>query len=397
MHELAEVSGSVLDVVLGLTATVPCLYLLLLTVLSARLPRPKASTRTLRFDVIVPAHDEAAGITRTIENLLQLDWPRELFRVLVIADNCTDETAAVARAAGADVLVRTDPEKRGKGYALAFAFEASRVSGRAAAVAVVDADSEASANLLEAFSARLEGGATAVQAHYGVLNAFASWRTRLMAIALGSFHQLRSRGRERLHASCGIRGNGWCATHALLARVPYRAFSLTEDIEFGIELGLAGCRVAYTEEAHVDGEMVTSAAAAKSQRQRWEGGRLKLIAAKLAPLGRAALLHGDGVCLDLALDLLVLPLSYLVLNVLAFGVVAAAAGHADARNPSLWLAAADAAILVLYVLRGWHLSHVGARGLLDLARAPGFILWKLLLMVSGRKVQQWVRTHREAP
>jgi cellulose synthase/poly-beta-1,6-N-acetylglucosamine synthase-like glycosyltransferase len=394
MHELAQLSGGILLIVVALTATAPCLYLLLLTVLSARLPRSPASTRTLRFDIIVPAHDEAAGITRTIDNLLNLDWPRELFRVLVIADNCTDRTAEVARAAGADVLVRTDPEKRGKGYALAFAFEASRLGGRAAAVVVVDADSEASPNLLEAFSARLEGGAGAVQAHYGVLNAFASWRTRLMAIALGSFHKLRSRGRERLHASCGIRGNGWCATHALLARVPYRAFSLTEDIEFGIELGLAGCRVAYTEDAHVDGEMVTSAAAAKSQRQRWEGGRLKMIAAKLPLLAKAAL-HGDGVCLDLALDLLVLPLSYLVLNVLVFGALALVLGHA--ARMCLWLAAADAAVLVLYVMRGWQLSDVGARGLLDLARAPGFILWKLLLMVSGRKVQQWVRTHREAP
>jgi cellulose synthase/poly-beta-1,6-N-acetylglucosamine synthase-like glycosyltransferase len=396
MHELAPVIGGGLLLMLALTATVPCLYLLLLTVLSARLPRAPASTRTLRFDVIVPAHDEAAGITRTIENLLHLDWPRHLFRVVVIADNCSDHTAEVARAAGAEVLVRTDTEQRGKGYALAYAFAASGADGRAAALVVVDADSEASPNLLEAFAARLEGGASAVQAHYGVLNAFASWRTRLMAIALGSFHKLRSRGRERLHASCGIRGNGWCVTQALLARVPYRAFSLTEDIEFGVELGLAGCRVAYTEDAHVDGEMVSSAAAAKSQRQRWEGGRLKLIATKLPPLAQAVLTRGDGVCLDLALDLLVLPLSYLVLNVLALGVAAVLLGGLR-RNPALWLAGVDAAVLVLYVMRGWQLSNVGARGLLDLARAPAFILWKLLLMVSGRRVKQWVRTHREAP
>jgi cellulose synthase/poly-beta-1,6-N-acetylglucosamine synthase-like glycosyltransferase len=396
MHEIAKLLGGVLLLMLALAATVPCLYLLLLTTLSARLPRAPASSRRLRFDVIVPAHDEAAGITRTIDNLIHLDWPRHLFRVVVVADNCTDQTAQVARAAGAEVLVRTDAEQRGKGYALAFAFAASDADGRADALVVVDADSEASPNLLEAFAARLEGGAAAVQAHYGVLNAFASWRTRLMAIALGSFHKLRSRGRERLHASCGIRGNGWCVTRALLARIPYRAFSLTEDIEFGVELGLGGCRVAYTEDAQVDGEMVTSAAAAKSQRQRWEGGRLKLIAAKLPPLARAVLTRGDGVCLDLALDLLVLPLSYLVLTVLAFAVAGLLLGG-TARNPVLGLAAADTAILVLYVMRGWQLSEVGARGLLDLARAPAFILWKLLLMVSGRRVQQWVRTHREAP
>jgi cellulose synthase/poly-beta-1,6-N-acetylglucosamine synthase-like glycosyltransferase len=406
MHDIAQSIGGAIVLILALTASLPCLYLLLLTVLSARLPHSRASSRTLCFDVIVPAHDEAAGIARTIDNLLALDWPRHLFRVLAIADNCTDNTADVARAAGAEVLVRTEPERRGKGYALAFAFAASRADGRAAAVVVVDADSKTSPNLLEAFAARLEGGAVAVQAHYGVLNAFASWRTRLMAIALGSFHKLRSRGRERLGVSCGIRGNGWCVTHALLARVPYRAFSLTEDIEFGIELGLHGCRVAYTEDAWVDGEMVTSAAAAKSQRQRWEGGRLKLIATQMPLLARAFLARGDAVCLDLALDLLVMPLSYLVLNVLALAIAALLVGHLAGHGPA-WTAAAaagaleaaavDAAILVLYVLRGWRLSHVGARGLLDLARAPGFVLWKVLLMVSGRKVQQWVRTHREAP
>src|SRR4029077_15010006 len=146
------------------------------------------------------------------------------FRVLVVADNCSDATAALARAAGAQVLERNDPEHRGKGYALAYAFAASRAHGRADAVVVVDADSEASTNLLEASAARIEAGAEVVQAHYGVLNARASWRTRLMSIAMTSFHRVRSRARERLGLSCGIRGNGWCITHRLLRHVPYGAF-----------------------------------------------------------------------------------------------------------------------------------------------------------------------------
>jgi cellulose synthase/poly-beta-1,6-N-acetylglucosamine synthase-like glycosyltransferase len=397
MHELLIGLAIFLLFILALSATLPCAYLLLLTLFSAALPTPPRSSRRYTFDVIVPAHNESAGIARTVGNLLRLDWPRNQFRVLVIADNCTDSTAEVARAAGAEVFIRNDTERRGKGYALAYAFDQSGTHGCADAVVVVDADSEASTNLLEAFAARLEGGATVVQAHYGVLNAQASWRTRLMAIALGSFHMLRSRGRERLKVSCGIRGNGWCVTHALLREIPYSAFSLTEDIEFGIDLGLKGRRAFYCEEAKVEGEMVTGREAARSQRQRWEGGRLNLIRSKILPLLAAIVVQRSLICLDLALDLLVPPLSYLALNVIAFLVVSAATWQLLSRHGYLWISLADVTVLCVYVLRGWKFSNVGRRGLIDLARAPGFILWKVLLMVGGRKSQQWVRTDRERP
>lgn len=397
MHEALLGFCGALLFVLALTATLPCVYLLLLTLLSASTVPPPRSSRRLRFDIVVPAHNEAAGIARTVANLLRLDWPQESFRVLVVADNCTDTTAEAARAAGATVLTRDDAQLRGKGYALAHAFTFSRTDGRADAVVVVDADSEASANLLEAFAARLERGETAVQAHYGVLNARDSWRTRLMAIALGAFHMLRSRARERLRVSCGIRGNGWCVTHALLDAIPYRAFSLTEDVEFGVELGLKGYRVAYADEARVEGEMVTGEKAARSQRARWEGGRFKLIGGNVPRLLGATLRTGSRVCADLALDLLVLPLSYIVVNVVLLLAAGAGAWALLSQDGWLWLALADAAAILLYVMRGWQLSGVGARGLLDLAGAPAFVVWKVLLMVSGRKVQQWIRTDRERP
>ena len=182
--------------ILALPATAACLYLLVLTVLSARPAAPATPARRKFFDVIVPAHDEAAGIRKTITSLQQLNWPREQYRIVVIADNCTDATAAISRDAGATVLERHDLTQRGKGYALAHAFAWSRAQARADAVVVVDADSVVSGNLLESFAARLDTGACALQAHYGVLNAMDSWRTRLMAIALGAIHKVRSRGRN---------------------------------------------------------------------------------------------------------------------------------------------------------------------------------------------------------
>jgi len=382
--------------VLALPATAVSLYLLILTLLSHAPPVALRSSRRLRFDVIVPAHNEAAVIDGVVASLRKLDWPADGFRVLVIADNCTDSTAVLARAAGAEVLERHDTERRGKGYALAFAFQASQAHGWAYAVVVVDADTEVSPNLLEAFASRIENGAAVIQAHYRVLNSQASWRTRLMAIAMASFHRVRSRARERLRLSCGIRGNGWCITHRLLRQAPYRAFSLTEDIEYGIDLGLAGYRVRYADEANVAAMMVSGEQAARTQRQRWEGGRLQLIRSRTPALLRAARGPDGGVCLDLALDLLVLPLSYAAINVAVLIVLASVA---LLWEPSmeiwLWLALGCGASLLLYVLRGWQLSGVGMRGLVDLLRAPFFVLWKVLLMLRAHKSAEWVRTKRE--
>jgi cellulose synthase/poly-beta-1,6-N-acetylglucosamine synthase-like glycosyltransferase len=381
---------------LAVPAVAASAYLLLVTVLSAK-PRPAApSSRSLKFDVIVPAHNEESVIVRTVTSLSRLDWPAACYRVVTVADNCNDSTAAVARAAGATVLERHDTAQRGKGRALAFAFQWSREQAWADAVVVIDADAEASANLLEAFAARIERGERAVQAHYGVLNPLASWRTRLITIAKASFHIVRSRARERMGVSCGIRGNGWCVTHSLLAAVPYRAFSLTEDLEYGIDLGLAGFRVAYADEAHADAEMVSGEVVARKQRQRWETGRFQLVRSKTAKLFEAAVRQPSAVCLDLGLDLLVLPLSYIVLNiVLLLGLAGVASICARGMSAWLWIGTFCALGTAVYVLRGWQLSGIGARGLLDLCRAPGFLLWKLWLMLRRHRSSDWVRTERE--
>jgi 1,2-diacylglycerol 3-beta-glucosyltransferase len=388
--------GHLVLLCLALPAGLACLYLFISTLLSAALRVPARSSQRLQFDVIVPAHNEASVIERTVASLKRIEWPADRFRVWVVADNCTDSTASQARSAGAQVWERHDANLRGKGYALQYAFGASLREGWANAVVVVDADAEVSSNLLEAFAARIESGAHAVQAHYGVLNPMASWRTRLITIAKASFHIVRSRARERVKVSCGIRGNGWCVTRELLQKVPYAAFSLTEDLEYGIDIGMAGYRVAYADEAHSDADMASGEQVARKQRQRWEGGRFQLIRQKTLPLLGAALRQRSALCFDLALDLLVLPLSYVALNVVALIV---AAGAMSIWQPAFYgwleLGAAFAISLLLYVLRGWQLSGVGAQGLLDLARAPGFLIWKVVLMLKPNKSTEWVRTDRE--
>jgi cellulose synthase/poly-beta-1,6-N-acetylglucosamine synthase-like glycosyltransferase len=383
-------------VALAIPAALSCCYLMALTVLSVK-PKavsPAASTR--RFAVIVPAHNEAGIIARTIASLQRIEWPHDRFRIVVVADNCSDGTADAARAMGVQVLTRDDLSQRGKGYALEYAFSASLADGWADAVVVIDADTDVSANILVEMAARLDAGCHAVQARYGVRNPMASWRTRLITIGIASFMQLRSRGREHLGLSCGIRGNGWCVTRSLLEQVPYRAFSLAEDVEYGIAIGVAGHRVAYADEAYAKSDMVASERIARSQRQRWEDGRLQLIGTHAWPLLVRALRQRSALCLDLGLDLLLLPLSYVVLNVVALTVLSAFALALQWAPVSfLWIPVSCWVILAVHIGRGWQLSGVGVRGLLDLARAPWFLIWKVCLTLSPRSRKGWTRTGRE--
>jgi cellulose synthase/poly-beta-1,6-N-acetylglucosamine synthase-like glycosyltransferase len=395
---------------LATLAAVPVLgasgYLFLLTVRSRRPDAPAYGAPRTRFEVIVPAHNEAAGIEETVKSALAVDYPRDLFEVVVVADNCTDDTAERARRAGARVLERKDATLRGKGYALAYAFEKSVAGGAADAVVVIDADTLVSPNLLRAFDDRLQRGARAVQADYAVRNPEAGWRTRLMAIAFGMFHVVRSAGRESLGVSCGLRGNGMCFATDLLREVPHEAFSIVEDLEYGIRLGERGYRVHYAGEAHVFGEMVASEKASRSQRERWEGGRLEMAMRHGLPLLRRAVRERSPLLGDLAADVLVPPLSTLAAATAA-GLAASTALAIVTRRPNaaMVMFGASGLFLAAYVVRGWHVSGTGVRGLASLAYAPVYMAWKVTLplrrartKVEGAgetKQDEWVRTTRQ--
>lgn len=369
-------------------------YLLLLTLCSARGKAMPAAARRTRFAMVVPAHDEEPSIAATVQSLLGVDYPAELRTVVVVADNCSDRTAAVARSAGARVIERQNKELRGKGYALELAFETLLGEGQVDAIVVVDADTTVSSQLLSAFDARLAAGAGACQGRYGVRNVHASWRTKLMAIALGAFHDLRSLARERLGLSCGLRGNGMAFSAATLRAHPNRAYGLVEDVEYAVHLGLVGVRVHYVHEAEVLGEMASSGKTAASQRQRWEGGRAVVMQKHLGPL-LARGLRGDRVALELGFDLLTPPLSKIVL-VVAAGFVLEAVAWLCGYGPTsaIWLWLGSALAVVLYVLRGAMLSGLGWEAFKVLLAAPGYVVWKMLRVARG-PANTWVRTERE--
>lgn len=372
-------------------------YLAALALLARQAAPPVAAAARRRFDIVVPAHNEETEIAETVRSLRAVDYPAGMFRVLVVADNCTDATAKHAAAAGAQVLVRTDPDRRGKGYALAYAFERSLADGVADAVIVVDADTVVSRNLLTAFDARFEAGESVVQADYGVRNRESSWRTRIMTIALAAFHGVRSIARERLGLSCGLRGNGMGFLKAVLVAHPPQAFSIVEDLEYGIHLGYAGIRAAYVHEARVLGHMAVTEHASRSQRRRWERGRQALVRAHVPALLMAAWRRRSAVLLDLAIDLLVPPIGTLVMVSGAGLVVALIAAPTVGSTVAPWVWALALLGILGHVLRGWSLSGVGRQGLLDLLWAPVYVIWKLTLRFSdkGRAPEEWVRTKRE--
>jgi len=347
--------------------------------------------------VIVPAHDEELGISATIESLLAVDYPAELRRVIVVADNCHDATAARARDAGALVLERNDDSRHGKGYALEYAFERSLHDALADAVAIVDADTLVTPNLLRALATRFRRGALAAQVMYSVANRTTSWRTRLMHIAFTLFHDVRSRARERLGVSAGLRGNGMAFALVLLREVPHDAFSIVEDVEYGVRLGLAGHRVEYVGEAQVLGQMVASERGSRSQRRRWEGGRWALARQHAPTLLRRGFVLRSLLLLDLAADLLVPPLTYVVFAATVGAAVAV--GLVLAGRGGWWVLAPWAgalAGLAVYVLRGVWLARVGPRVVLDLLWAPIYMVWKVVLAIlDSSKNPKWVRTARE--
>lgn len=367
-------------------------YLLLLTLLWRR-PAAVAPATSARMVVVVPAHDEADGIAVTVRSLLAMAYPPERRRVIVIADNCSDRTAEIAAAAGAEVLARHDQALRGKGYALKFAID--RLLGDASwdALVVVDADSVVTPNLLAALSAKLESGAA--QALYLPRAGGGSGVGVLTEVAFVAIHLVRSAARERLGLSCGLRGNGMAFSREVLERVPHLAFSKTEDLEFGILLGLEGIRVAFAADAVVRGDMPEHRVAVARQRERWIGGRVGAARRYLPALLRGAMSGRSLMLADLAADVMTPPLS-LLLAAIALGVMLSTvwAIVADARPLAVWAAAAVA--LTIHVGVAARLSGTGRDLLKAVWVLPAYVWRKCAIALRALVVtdERWIRTPR---
>jgi hypothetical protein len=344
-----------------------------------------------RFIVLVPAHDEERTLPRLLASLDAADGS-EATRVVVIADNCTDATPAVARDGGAEVLERRDPARPGKGPALAWAL--AELEPLDAPVVMVDADCQVSPNLFTALGARRRAGANVAQVEYVVANPEQSRAAALRAAAFLLVNSVRPAGRDALGVSAGLLGTGMMFTPEVLQRVPWRDFGLAEDAEYGLRLAAAGERVAFVPEARVVSPMPTTVAASRSQEMRWEAGKVAAARMWTPRLLAAAVERRDPRLVATALDVLVPPQAILGLAHAGIGALAVLA-----RAPlALRLSLAGIAAQALYVVGGLLLVRAPRQVWVALLHAPRLVIGKAQIAVrlaTGRGPSAWVRTERE--
>jgi cellulose synthase/poly-beta-1,6-N-acetylglucosamine synthase-like glycosyltransferase len=395
-------------------------YLLCLTLAAIRAPRGTPSWLGFprqRFLILIPAHNEDRLLPALLASVRVLDYPAELVAIHVVADNCTDQTAAVARAAGATVHERRDPAQAGKGQALNWLLERLPQARQPdTAVVFLDADSVVSPNFLRVMAARLERGQLAIQAYYAVRDPERSPAAGLRFAALAALHYLRPQGRMVLGTSAGLKGNGMVFAAGLLPQVRWTT-NVTEDIEQHMALLLDGVRVRFAPDAVVWGEMPDTLAGSRSQHDRWERGRLQM-ARRYVPrlLGTAARCAVSRryrmtlVLVDAALEHLIPPFSVLVAYSLAlFGAAVIGAGLQAVSGGlpgdlggflpalSLGLTAALLAGQALYVLAALFLVRAPRFVYRQLLYAPGYLVWKLGQYVRAwlaKAEARWVRTTR---
>jgi cellulose synthase/poly-beta-1,6-N-acetylglucosamine synthase-like glycosyltransferase len=387
MSYLFEILAAVL-----LLLTLPLVAELTLLTLASLLPRRRpgraAVSGPLQLAVIIPAHNEELLIASCVESL-RASADGGNTRIITVAHNCTDRTATRAAEAGAEVLVCDDPLAKGKGSALCAGFAYASALGSDATL-VVDADSTVSSNLIGVVREALSRGADAVQCRYEMDSSAKRPATRLTALAFRGFNVVRPTGRDRLGLSAGIVGNGFAVRQELLVQDAYNSHSVVEDLEFHLRLVLSGKTVQFLEDAKVSSALPSSKQGEATQRSRWEGGRANAARTWLLPMLKQVA-RGKLRLLEPMFDLTSLPIGYAVFLLLVAVCI-----------PLPWLRGyALSAMMVIagHVLTAAWSGADFAGDMRILARAPGYILWKLCmlpaLLRSSRREATWVRTERQ--
>ena len=353
-------------------------------------PRP-------RTVVVVPAHDEEVGIGATVAGLRPLLGPED--RLVVVADNCADGTAARARAAGAEVIERHDPTRRGKGFAIVFALD-HVAEAPPEIVIIVDADCRVSRDGLSRLAHEAMLTNRPVQAEY-VLDAPERPTARgvLSALAVLVRNRVRPLGLARLGLPSHLTGSGMAFPWAVLRGAPHLGANLVEDLVMGLELALAGHPPRSCAAVRVSSELPEGDAAAFGQRRRWEHGQLATLLRYGPRLIGRGLARRRVDLLALGLDLCVPPLALLVTIVagaalMGVGLAFVPGGSAVPAAISLGALAA----VGLSVIGAWIKFGGDDLPLRYALLVPAYVLWKIPLylsfLVRGRH-KTWDRTQRK--
>jgi hypothetical protein len=353
-------------------------------------------TPSRRTTVIIPAHNEGAGILPTIRDVQAQLGPND--RILVVADNCTDDTAAIVQAAGVEVIVRADPARRGKGYALEFGVRHLSLDPPDIVV-IMDADCRLGANALQHLSDSAMASGRPAQSLYFMLPAeyarpgkgvnLFGWRVK---------NWLRPLGLKLFGLPTQLFGTGMAFPLSLLLDRDLGNSRLAEDCALGIALASEGYPPLLVSEAKVYSHFPVSQVGSERQRQRWEKGHLDNIV-DLVPGALAQSLRKRNLGLAaLAIDMAVPPLSLLVLVTAVCEILGAIAFVLGAKPAALAIPSLSALLLVLGTALAWTAVGRDVLPLRELLRLPLHAIQKLIFyhrIASGKAPSAWIRTDRK--
>ncbi len=251
--------------------------------------KPLKVKKDHRFMAIIPAHNEEAVVANLIESLKQQTYNKELYDIYVIADNCTDNTAKVAREAGAIVYERFDETKKTKGYALNW-FLQQKIKEDAPydAFFVFDADNIVDKNFIKNMNKKLCQGEDVVQGYRDIKNPSDNWITAGYAIFYWQMHRFYHLARYNLGLSPLLNGTGFMVKFDVVKPQGWDTVTLTEDIEFSLKRIIKGKKLGWATDAIVYDEQPTGFKQSWSQRSRWTVGHMQCIKTYTKQLAVAA-------------------------------------------------------------------------------------------------------------
>lgn len=343
--------------------------------------------KSFKLAVLIPAHNEKLYIERCLSSLQTADKGGNLVDFYVIADNCTDNTADLSLKCGVNVIARKDEKKKGKGYALEYAFDKLKDSDYNLYL-IVDADSVVKENYFLAVFDGYRKGFEIMQGGYFVNNRI-NKKNKLMNLALLVFHGIRPCAREKLGVSVGLFGNGFTVSKKVITEIPYKAYSIVEDMEYHLKLIEQNKKVHYIKEAKLYADFPISEEGITTQRARWEGGRLLIIKTYLPKL-IYKFLKGKFNFLEPILELITLPMAYIILILFLLLL---------SGSPFFIMFSVYGILLIgVYVIIA--VKKFGDRiDFTSLIGVPSYIFWKIiklpLTFKNSKKNTNWKRTKRD--
>lgn len=383
--------------VLGILTAIPAGFLVLqvgAAFFPAKRPASFGFARCPRFTVVMPAHDEEAVIARTVASLMA-QMPSS-GRLLVVADNCSDDTARIAASAGAEVTVRRDATRKGKGYALDHGIR-SLASDPPQVVIVLDADCEVTPGTLGILATRCVATGCPVQARDVMLapsSPSSSDKVSLLAWTVKTF--VRPMGSMRLGWPCPLMGTGMALPYELIAKLDLATGHLTEDQRISAELALARKSPQFCPDAQVVSQFPESETGKRQQRTRWEHGHLAVIGEFFLPMLRQALAKRSLRLFAFTLDLCIPPLTLLAVALMLTEIVCLAWWAASGAAGPLLLSSGALACFVGSIGAAWWRFGQDIISWRELASGPAYCLFKLPSYVRffiHRRIE-WVRTER---